>query len=202
MSRKGQSRSSWVPVVSFNRAVHSRQQTDPGLRARTGMPIISSGLAKPASFTTAGLPLMAFPCRWTTTTSKMESRSSWYCCRAPRHPWTARRDFPHPASRCTCRVLPREGLDDRRKVWRMGGQANSQAKADGPAQTASARQFDCSRTQAERRAATMRLLARLKAIDSRQEARSARLCQRLCPETRTAEPAIVRGWRRNRGDPG
>jgi hypothetical protein len=121
MSRKGQSRSSWVPVVSFNRAVHSRQQTDPGLRARTGMPIISSGLAKPASFTTAGLPLMAFPCRWTTTTSKMESRSSWYCCRAPQHPWTAPRDFPHPASRCACRVLPREGLDDRREVWRIGG---------------------------------------------------------------------------------
>ena len=136
------------------------------------------------------------------SSKSVAGQSSWYCCRAPRHPWTARRDFPHPASRCTCRVLPREGLDDRRKVWRMGGQANSQAKADGPAQTASARQFDCSRTQAERRAATMRLLARLKAIDSRQEARSARLCQRLCPETRTAEPAIVRGWRRNRGDPG
>ena len=82
------------------------------------------------------------------------------------------------------------------------GEANSQAKADGPAKTASARRFDCSKTQAERRAAMMRLLARLEAIDSTQEAQSARLCQRLCPEIRAAEPAIARGWRRNRGDPG
>ena len=70
------------------------------------------------------------------------------------------------------------------------GEANSHGNAHSPAQAASAPPFDRSRTQPARRAATMRLLARLKAIDSTQEAPSARACQRLCPGTRAADPRL------------
>ena len=69
-------------------------------------------------------------------------------------------------------------------------EANPHGNADGPAQAASAWPFDRSRTQPARRAATRRLLAGLKAIDSTQETPSAR--GHASGYVREREPLILR----------
>jgi len=70
------------------------------------------------------------------------------------------------------------------------GEANLHDNADGPAQAASPRPCDRTRSQAERRAATKRLLAWLKAIDSTQEAQSADA--HVSGYVRKQEPLILR----------
>ena len=70
------------------------------------------------------------------------------------------------------------------------GEANLHDNADGPAQAASHRPCDRTRSQPARRAATRRLLAGLKAIDSTQETQSADAHAR--GDVRKQEPLILR----------
>jgi len=110
---------------------------------------------------------------------------------APRHPLSTRPPRPpYRSPRCACRRCPDED-------WRTGvnpggnvAEENTHNEVSGARAKAPALPLDHSKIQAERRVATERLLARLKAVDVTQEARAPRAyASRYIPEQ---EPVVLR----------